>query len=42
VRGLIHRNCNLVLGYAKDSVKVLRCAIEYLERWQASKASDAA
>lgn len=33
VRGLIHRNCNLVLGYAKDDLKVLRAAIEYLERW---------
>lgn len=34
VRGLIHRNCNLVLGYAKDDLKVLRAAVEYLERWQ--------
>jgi Recombination endonuclease VII len=34
VRGLIHRNCNLVLGYAKDNVRVLQCAIEYLERWR--------
>ena len=33
VRGLIHRNCNLVLGYAKDNLTILRCAIEYLERW---------
>lgn len=40
VRGLIHRNCNLVLGYAKDDVKVLRCAIEYLERWQSRPASE--
>jgi hypothetical protein len=35
VRGLIHRNCNLVLGYAKDDLKVLRGAVEYLERWAA-------
>lgn len=33
VRGVIHRNCNLVLGYAKDDLRVLRSAIEYLERW---------
>jgi hypothetical protein len=33
VRGLIHRNCNLVLGYAKDDLHVLRSAIAYLERW---------
>lgn len=32
VRGVIHRNCNLVLGYAKDDPHVLRSAIEYLER----------
>ena len=34
VRGLIHRNCNLVLGYAKDDVEVLRCALAYLENWK--------
>lgn len=33
VRGLIHRNCNLVLGYAKDNIEVLRSAASYLERW---------
>jgi hypothetical protein len=33
VRGLIHRNCNLVLGYAKDDIEVLRSAANYLERW---------
>lgn len=33
VRGLIHRNCNLVLGYAKDDLEVLRGAVAYLERW---------
>ncbi len=33
VRGLIHRNCNLVLGYAKDDLKVLRSAVAYLEQW---------
>lgn len=36
VRGLIHRNCNLVLGYAKDDLHVLRSAIVYLERWAVS------
>jgi hypothetical protein len=34
VRGLIHRNCNLVLGYARDQIHVLKSAIEYLERWE--------
>lgn len=34
VRGLIHRNCNLVLGYAKDDTDVLRSAITYLENWK--------
>lgn len=33
VRGLIHRNCNLVLGYAKDNPEVLQSAIDYLKRW---------
>lgn len=36
VRGIIHRNCNLVLGYAKDDVAVLQSAIVYLERWNTS------
>lgn len=27
VRGIIHRNCNLVLGYAKDDLTVLRSAL---------------
>jgi len=39
VRGLIHRNCNLVLGYAKDDLKVLRAAVEYLEKWEARRES---
>lgn len=34
VRGLIHRNCNLVLGYAKDDIEVLQAAALYLERWE--------
>lgn len=36
VRGLLHRNCNLVLGYAKDDVEVLRAAAAYLERTRKS------
>jgi hypothetical protein len=35
VRGLIHRNCNLVLGYANDDLQVLRSAVSYLEKWSA-------
>ncbi len=34
VRGLIHWSCNLVLGYSKDDLRVLRGAVAYLERWQ--------
>lgn len=37
VRGLIHRNCNLILGYAKDQKEVLQKAVEYLERWEGRK-----
>jgi len=36
VRGLIHQNCNLVLGYAKDDPEVLRSAVKYLEQWRVS------
>lgn len=31
VRGLICSHCNSVLGYAKDNIKVLENAIEYLK-----------
>lgn len=40
VRGLIHRNCNLVLGYANDDSKILQSAIEYLARWEVSSSSE--
>jgi hypothetical protein len=36
-RGLVHRGCNNILGFCKDSVEHLQFAIEYLERsksWQ--------
>ena len=32
VRGVLCTNCNNLLGRAKDSVKVLKKAIKYLER----------
>jgi Cell Wall Hydrolase/Recombination endonuclease VII len=32
VRDFIHRKCNLLLGYAKDSTVLLNSAIEYLEK----------
>lgn len=35
VRGLIHRNCNLVLGYAKDNAALLRKAAAYVEKYRA-------
>ncbi len=34
VRGLIHRNCNLMMGYALDNATLLRKAASYLEQWQ--------
>jgi hypothetical protein len=33
VRGLLCSNCNRALGLLKDSVKVLRSAIDYLDRY---------
>ena len=36
IRGLLCHNCNLLLGHAKDSIKILIKAIKYLhpkERW---------
>ena len=33
VRGLVHKRCNLILGHARDSVRLLRFAIDYLEVW---------
>jgi hypothetical protein len=32
VRGLVCKNCNLVLGYAQDNPEYLRNAAHYLER----------
>jgi hypothetical protein len=32
VRGLIHWGCNMVLGYAQDDARILRCAADYVER----------
>jgi hypothetical protein len=32
VRGLLCKNCNLLLGHAQDRLRILRNAIAYLER----------
>lgn len=40
VRGLVHWSCNLVLGYAKDDPKILRCAANYVERARKAQESD--
>ena len=32
VRGLLCHNCNLVLGQAKDDIRILKKAIDYLSR----------
>ena len=33
VRGLLCRECNLMIGHAKDNTDILREAVRYLERW---------
>ena len=32
IRGLLCNECNLMIGYAKDNLKILQNAIKYLER----------
>ncbi len=34
VRGLLCRECNLMIGHAKDDPDILREAIRYLEEWE--------
>ena len=36
-RGLLHRTCNLLLGYAKDSEETLLRSIEYLRHQQPTR-----
>ena len=36
VRGLLCRNCNLMIGHAKDNKDILESAIKYLTRWDES------
>lgn len=31
VRGLLHNNCNALLGYAQDSIEILHLAADYLD-----------
>jgi len=33
VRGILCRRCNLLLGHAKESVRILEGAIAYLQRY---------
>lgn len=33
-RGVIHRNCNVGLGYFKDDTRLLQLAIEYLNKFK--------
>jgi hypothetical protein len=37
VRGLICSSCNSVLGYSRDSIRILENSIEYLERFYGKK-----
>lgn len=39
VRGLIHRECNLLLGYAGDRVDRLLAAVHYLKKFELSDVS---
>lgn len=39
IRGLLCNDCNLILGYAKDSIEILENAIKYIERYQARQQS---
>jgi hypothetical protein len=34
VRGLIHRKCNSLLGYAGDDISILQLGIDYLQKHQ--------
>lgn len=34
VRGLLCRNCNTILGQAKDSISILEATIQYLKRFE--------
>jgi hypothetical protein len=34
VRGLLCRNCNLMIGFAKDNKELLSSAIRYLEKYK--------
>jgi hypothetical protein len=38
-RGLLCRSCNLMLGYAKDSIEILLAAIQYLQAFAAKQLS---
>lgn len=37
VRGVIHRKCNLLIGYANEDINILQNAISYLELNQQEK-----
>jgi len=37
VRAFLCLNCNMMIGYAKDSPEALRAAAEYLERFEVSR-----
>lgn len=37
LRGILCRRCNLILGHAQDSTKVLKQAVIYLEKFQTNK-----
>lgn len=32
IRGIVHFNCNILLGYGRDDIELLNSAIEYLKQ----------
>jgi DNA-directed RNA polymerase subunit RPC12/RpoP len=34
IRGLIHNNCNVLIGMAEEDIKLLRRAIQYLKEYE--------
>lgn len=34
IRGILHNKCNILLGHANEDIRILKCAIAYLEKFQ--------
>jgi hypothetical protein len=42
VRGLLHRECNALLGFAEEKMEVLQNAINYIKKYEDTKSKEAA